>query len=36
MDRFPPVRKVTVSVATLNIPAGREVSEVSIEATFYR
>ncbi len=36
MDRFPPVRKVTVSVATLNVPTGREVSEVSVEATFYR
>ena len=35
MDRFPLVRKVTVSVATLNVPTG-EVLEVSVEATFYR
>jgi dihydroneopterin aldolase len=36
MDRFPPVREVTVSVAKLNVPTGREVSEVSVEATFCR
>ncbi len=36
MDRFPPVREVTVSVAKLNVPTGREVSEVSVEATFRR
>ena len=35
VDRFPLVRKVTVSVATLNVPTG-EVLEVSVEATFYR
>jgi dihydroneopterin aldolase len=36
MDRFPSVREVTVSVAKLNVPTGREVSEVSVEATFRR
>ena len=36
MDRVPPVREVTVSVAKLNVPTGREVSEVSVEATFCR
>ena len=35
VDKFPLVRKVTVSVATLNVPTG-EVLEVSVEATFYR
>lgn len=34
MDRFSPVREITVSVAKLNVPTGREVSEVSVEATF--
>lgn len=36
MNRFPPVREVTVSVAKLNVPTGREVSEISVEATFCR
>jgi len=36
VDRIPSVRKVTVSVATLNVPTGREVSKVSVEATYYR
>jgi dihydroneopterin aldolase len=40
VDRFPSrspsVRTVTVSVATLNVPTGREVSKVSVEATYYR
>jgi dihydroneopterin aldolase len=36
LDRFPPVREITVSVAKLNVPVEREVSEVSVEATFGR
>lgn len=36
LDGFPPVREVTVSVAKLNVPIEREVSEVSVEATFGR
>ncbi|HKZ26692.1 MAG TPA: dihydroneopterin aldolase, partial [Rubrobacteraceae bacterium] len=36
LDRFPPVREVTVSVAKLNVPIEREVSAVSVEATFGR
>ena len=36
LDGFPPVREVTVSVAKLNVPIEREVSAVSVEATFGR
>jgi dihydroneopterin aldolase len=36
LDRFPPVWEVTVSVTKLNVPIEREVSEVSVEATFRR
>jgi hypothetical protein len=36
LDGFPPVREVTVSVAKLNVPIEREVSEFSVEATFSR
>jgi dihydroneopterin aldolase len=36
LDRFTTVREVTVSVTKLNVPIEREVSEISIEATFGR
>ena len=36
LDGFLPVREVTVSVAKLNVPIEREVSEFSVEATFGR
>lgn len=36
LNSFPPVREVTVSVTKLLVPIDREVSGVSVEATFYR
>ncbi len=36
LDGLSPVREVTVSVAKLNVPIKREVSEFSVEATFSR
>ncbi len=36
LDRFPPVREVTVAVTKLRVPVAREVSGVSVEATFGR
>ena len=36
LDGFSPVREVTVSVAKLNVPIEREVSEVSVEVTYHR
>ncbi len=34
LDEFPPVREVTVAVTKLRVPIEREVSAVSVEATF--
>jgi dihydroneopterin aldolase len=36
LGSFPPIREVTVSVTKLEVPIAREVSKVSVEATFVR
>ena len=36
LDEFPPVQKVTVALTKLRVPLDREVSGVSVEATFDR
>jgi dihydroneopterin aldolase len=36
LDKFSSVREVTITLTKLNVPIDREVSEVSIEATFRR
>ncbi len=36
LGEFPPVREVTVRVTKLRVPVDREVSGISVEATFVR
>ena len=36
LGEFPPVREVTARVTKLRVPVDREVSGISVEATFVR